>query len=641
MLRRAISTALYLAICAGVHAQDARIVIRAEQLGRPVSRRLFGANICWPMYTNNLDQETNVASDFLALAPLASQLGLTMLRYPGGLWSDAYRWQRGIGPVSERRGGSPNGTGEGQQPLLGTDEYLRFCEAADMEGIITVNYGLSTTESLETACQEAADWVDYCNSPAGSGKWAALRTMHGHPEPYRVRYWEIGNEIYLRDGHYGAKWGHTDVTTYARRCVAFARAMRAVDPTIKIGAVIHTKLDFVSPNDTKIGSNKPWSQTVLEVAGNDIDFIIPHVYSGGPGGQTALLANNGTVGGLCTATTTGTYTIVARVGGNHFRDAWSHFELRVDETVVADFDTSSKRPRRFEHPLELTAGPHRLSIRFTNDLWVKGEGDRNLHVGGLDLIDPVGETVSIPLVEPQDRLSLCTAVVEEDRARLRALRTLIQNVVPEKTKQIELAVTEWNEMPEMGTLSTALHCASKLMMMAEEGIESAHYWLLFNAVQYRRTELWFPAGPIRLPRPPAFALKIMAGGCLDHLVNCVSTAPELPPLRRQGKGRPAPGKALRALATRSLDGKQLSLIVINRNVSRALTTRVEWTGFSATGNSRITCLTGQDLYDRNEGCTSLDDLRVKPTVCEHAANPTSAVLILPPASLTSLVLTGR
>ena len=94
------------------------------------------------------------------------------------------------------------------------------------------------------------------------------------------------------------------------------------------------------------------------------------------------------------------------------------------------------------------------------------------------------------------------------------------------------------------------------------------------------------------------------------------------------------------LATRSRDGRRLSLIVINRDVSHALAARIEWSGFSATGRARVTSLAGADLYDRNDGCTSLSDLRVKPVTREQPTGPTGLMLTLPPASLTSVILTG-
>ena len=636
----------FVVACDAAGAQEACIVVHVDRPVREIRRALFGANICWPMYTNNLDQTKHTGADFLALAPLARQLGLTMLRYPGGLWSDAYRWKRGIGPAAKRQGGSPNGTSEGQMPLIGTDEFLRFCEAAGMEGIITVNYGLSQYESPERAYQEAADWVEYSNAPndganpRGGTDWAAVRARNGRSKPYGVRYWEIGNEIYILDQPKRRRWGHTDVTTYAKRCAGFARAMKAVDPTIKVGAVAHTKPGFVSPNDAAMGSKKPWNRTILEIAGRDIDFLIPHLYSSGPGGLSGTLASNGVVEGTYEAATTGNYTIVAKVGGSKFRGEWSHFKLEVDGETVAEFDTTSKRHRPFVKAARLSAGEHTVGVRFTNDLWVKAEGDRNLYVGGIVVRAPTGAQTRVRLIDTQDRVSLCTAVAESDRQRLREMRAMIREILPDKADGFELAVTEWNEGGEVGTLSTALHCASKLATMAEEGVESAQYWLLFNSVTYRRTELWFPADKARLPRPPAFVLQIFARHCQDRIVACEVSAPDLPPLKRKRKGWPDLGQALRVLPTAAADGRTVGLIVINRNATKGIKTRVTWPGFAAGKDAVATTLTGSSPYDRNTGCTSMDDLRAKAVGGRIPVEANGITHTFPPMSVTGLTVKG-
>ncbi len=130
--------------------------------------------------------------------------------------------------------------------------------AAGAEPIITANYGSGTPE-------EAAGWVRHAN----------VTNDHG------VRYFEIGNEVY-GNGHYGAQW-ETDhhpsksPTTYASYVVEYAAAMKAVDPTIQIGAVLTTPGSWpdgiVGPGDTM-----DWNNTVMSIAGSMIDFVIVHHY---------------------------------------------------------------------------------------------------------------------------------------------------------------------------------------------------------------------------------------------------------------------------------------------------------------------------------------------------------------------------
>ena len=127
--------------------------------------------------------------------------------------------------------------------------------------MVIANYGTGTAE-------EAADWVRYANVTKG----------------YGVKYWEIGNENY-GNGHYGAAWeadNHADKSPaeYANQVVAYADAMKAVDPTIKIGAVLTTPGNW--PDGIVAGGDAgTWNQTVLSIAGPTIDFVILHWYPGG------------------------------------------------------------------------------------------------------------------------------------------------------------------------------------------------------------------------------------------------------------------------------------------------------------------------------------------------------------------------
>jgi len=107
---------------------------------------------------------------------------------------------------------------------------------------------------------EAAAWVEYCNGPATS-KYGAMRAANGHPAPFGVKYWEVGNEIW-------GNWvrGHSDSETYARNYKRYAQAMRAVDPSIKLIAV--------GDNDMK------WNRIVLREAGQNIDYLAIHHYYG-------------------------------------------------------------------------------------------------------------------------------------------------------------------------------------------------------------------------------------------------------------------------------------------------------------------------------------------------------------------------
>jgi alpha-N-arabinofuranosidase len=123
------------------------------------------------------------------------------------------------------------------------------------EPSITVN-----VEGRGATAEEAAAWVEYCNGAATS-KHGAMRAANGHPEPYGVKLWELGNEIW-------GDWvrGHSDAATYAHNAVRYAQAMRAVDPTIQL----------IGVGDNDMG----WNRTVLGTAGEAIDYVAIHHYYG-------------------------------------------------------------------------------------------------------------------------------------------------------------------------------------------------------------------------------------------------------------------------------------------------------------------------------------------------------------------------
>ncbi len=187
---------------------------------------------------------------------LVKSMAPPIIRWPGGGYADCYDWRKAIGsrdmrpPVPILPYGQPYGYDHGMDPSdLGTDEFLAFCRLIGAAPYINANFGSGTTEM-------AAEWVEYCNGSAQS-HWGMRRVANGHPEPYGVRNWAIGNEI----------WGSFEIGTtsaegYATYYLPMAKAMRAVDPSIQITAVgqIHD-------------NPKVWNETVLKAAGGQIDLL--------------------------------------------------------------------------------------------------------------------------------------------------------------------------------------------------------------------------------------------------------------------------------------------------------------------------------------------------------------------------------
>ena len=178
------------------------------------------------------------------------------IRWPGGNVAQDYHWMWGIGPRDQRTTWvNLSWANEPEPSDFGTDEFIRLCHNLGSEPSITVN-----VEGRGATVEEAAAWVEYANGAATS-KYGAMRAANGHPEPFHVRYWEIGNEIW-------GDWvrGHSDAETYARNYNRYAAAMHAIDPSIHLIAV--------GDNDMK------WNRTVLQFAGSNIDYLAIHHYYG-------------------------------------------------------------------------------------------------------------------------------------------------------------------------------------------------------------------------------------------------------------------------------------------------------------------------------------------------------------------------
>jgi alpha-L-arabinofuranosidase len=187
---------------------------------------------------------------------LIKELRPAYLRWPGGNVAQDYRWAWGVGPRDRRPiWVNLSWKNEPEPGDVGTDEFIALSRRVGAEPSLTVN-----VEGRGATVEEAAGWVEYCNGPATS-RYGAMRAANGHPEPYRVKYWELGNEIW-------GDWvrGHSDAETYARHALRYAEAMRAVDPSIELIAV----------GD----NNQDWNRTVLRIAGGRIDHLAIHHYYG-------------------------------------------------------------------------------------------------------------------------------------------------------------------------------------------------------------------------------------------------------------------------------------------------------------------------------------------------------------------------
>lgn len=175
----------------------------------------------------------------------------------------------------------------------GIMEHMKLAASLGAKVILTVNYStgldkegaVSTKASLSQRVKRAAAFVAFVNGRADDprplgvdeegydwqtvGYWAKKRAERGHPAPYGVRYWEIGNEVYDR-----SEVGFTTAQQYGQDYLVFARAMKEVDPSIKTGVVGLTNPRGLGDKDQV----DQWNPTVAKLTREHLDFFILHPY---------------------------------------------------------------------------------------------------------------------------------------------------------------------------------------------------------------------------------------------------------------------------------------------------------------------------------------------------------------------------
>ena len=238
------------------------------------------------------DAHTSLLCDDFSLMPSDAVRGMkknavevgayvspAVIRWPGGCFASFYNWRDGVGEY--RPPMKSYFWGGYQYNDIGTDELASYAEAVGGESMICVNmynpfkrfYDYVPPENLdkdpndptihaahhgrdlpgftdiEQGARDAAAWVEYCNGDE-STEGGRARIANGRVKPYNVKYWEMDNEVH--------RWFTPE--QYARACIVYSRAMKAVDPTVQIG------IDTYSYSLQAL-------EKMVEIAGKHIDFI--------------------------------------------------------------------------------------------------------------------------------------------------------------------------------------------------------------------------------------------------------------------------------------------------------------------------------------------------------------------------------
>lgn len=234
----------------------------AFQIGE-VDRRLFGSfveHMGRSVYTGIFEpghpeaDELGFRRDVLALT---RELGVTLVRYPGGNFVSGYRWEDGVGPVEDRPARLDLAWRAVETNAFGVNEFIAWSRRAEVEPMLAVNLGTRGP-------QAAADLVEYVNHPGGT-YLSDLRRKHGASEPHNVRLWCLGNEM-------DAPWqlGMKSPDEYGKIAAESAKMMRLVDPRIELvasGSSMRSMPSFAR-----------WESAMLEHCFDYVDYVSLHSY---------------------------------------------------------------------------------------------------------------------------------------------------------------------------------------------------------------------------------------------------------------------------------------------------------------------------------------------------------------------------
>jgi alpha-N-arabinofuranosidase len=188
---------------------------------------------------------------------LIRELGVTVVRYPGGNFVSGYKWEDSVGPKDQRPRRLDLAWRSTETNQFGLAEFIDFVRKIEGEPMMALNLGTR-------GVAEAIELQEYANHPGGT-ELSDRRAAHGDPEPYGIRLWCLGNEM---DGPW--QTGHKTADEYGRLAAETARAMRQIDPDVELVAC--------GSSSQSMETFAAWEATVLQHAYELVDHISLHAY---------------------------------------------------------------------------------------------------------------------------------------------------------------------------------------------------------------------------------------------------------------------------------------------------------------------------------------------------------------------------
>jgi alpha-N-arabinofuranosidase len=242
-----------------------RIYLDSRRTISPLDPNLFGSfleHLGRAIYEGIYDPGSNLsdANGFRKdVIDEVRQLGVPIIRYPGGNFVSGYNWLDGVGPKQDRPRILDKAWNTIDTNQFGTNEFMAWCKLVGAKPLMGLNLGTGTPE-------RAAALVEYCNVEKGT-KWSELRRSHGIEQPYKVEHWCLGNEM---DGPW--QIGHMTATEYGMKAQDAALQMHYVDPSLKLIAC--------GSSHPRMPTYLEWDREVLEQCYEHVDGLSLHRYLG-------------------------------------------------------------------------------------------------------------------------------------------------------------------------------------------------------------------------------------------------------------------------------------------------------------------------------------------------------------------------
>ncbi len=237
-----------------------KVIINTEQSGPEVNRNIFGHFAehlgfgiyggIWVGADSEIPNTRGIRTD---VVEALKALKVPNVRWPGGCFADQYHWREGIGNADQRKKRINVNWGDAPEPnTFGTHEFFDFIDQIGSEAFISANVGSGTV-------QEAADWLEYLTATGSS--LADERTRNGHPEPYEVAYWGIGNEVWGCGGPFTPEEYITELKKFATFCTNYNLGVNS--QFVAVGPDSYDEYSFGYPEAImEAWSKKTWTWNI-------------------------------------------------------------------------------------------------------------------------------------------------------------------------------------------------------------------------------------------------------------------------------------------------------------------------------------------------------------------------------------------